>query len=101
MENGRERMRAERSDKKIRINSSFSKPIHEKLDRLAMACGMTKTSLAAYLVELCLHNENIINFVQDQHQKTSRFRIIPSKIDGDVKFIFAEKRDKKNSNHLG
>ena len=98
MKNQRERIRAERSDKKVRVNSSFSKPIHEKLDRLAMACGTTKTSLAAYLVELCLKNESIINFVQDQHEKTSRFRIIPSKIDGDVKFIFAEKRDKRQSN---
>jgi hypothetical protein len=98
MENGRERVRAERSDKKVRINSSFTKPIHEKLDRLAMACGVTKTRLAAYLVELCLQNENIINFVQDQHQRTSRLRIIPSKIDGDIKFIFAEKRDKRQSN---
>jgi hypothetical protein len=98
MKNGGERVRAERSDKKVRVNSSFSKSIHEKLDRLAMACGRTKTALAAYLVELCLQNENIINFVQDQHQNTSRFRIIPSKIDGDVKFIFAEKRDKRKSN---
>ena len=93
MEKGRERVRSERSDKKVRVNSSFSKTIHEKLDRLAMACGMTKTKLAAYLVELCLQNENIINFVQDQNQKNSRFRIIPSKIDGDLKFIFAEKRE--------
>jgi hypothetical protein len=98
MEKGRERVRAERSDKKVRVNSSFSKPIHEKLDRLAMACGVTKTKLAAYLVELCLQNETIINFVQDQHQKKSRFRIIPSKVDGDIKFIFAEKREKKTSN---
>jgi hypothetical protein len=92
MEKGRERTRAERSDKKIRINSSFSKPIHEKLDRLATACGITKTRLAAFLVELCLQNENIINYTQDQHHQTSRFRIIPSKIDGDLKFIFAEKK---------
>jgi hypothetical protein len=98
MEKRRESIRAERSDKKIRVNSSFSKPIHEKLDRLAMACGMTKTRLATYLVELCLQNESIINFVQDQHHETSRFRIIPSKIDGDLKFIFAERKEKRKSN---
>jgi hypothetical protein len=93
---GREKNRSERSDKKIRVNSSFSKTIHEKLDRLAMACGVTKTHLAAHLVELCLQNENIVNFVQDQHQRSSRFRIIPSKVDGDLKFIFAERREKRS-----
>jgi hypothetical protein len=94
MREGKERIRSERSDKKIRVNSSFNKTVHEKLDRLAMACGITKTSLAAYLVELCLHNENIINFVQDQYKDRSRFRIIPSKVDGELKFIFVEKKMK-------
>jgi hypothetical protein len=89
-------MRSERSDKKIRVNSSFNKMVHEKLDRLAMACGVTKTTLAAYLVELCLHNENIINFVQDQYRETSRFRIIPTKIEGELKFIFTENKKRSS-----
>ncbi|MGI0016638.1 MAG: hypothetical protein ACREBU_24710, partial [Nitrososphaera sp.] len=80
-----------RSDKKIRVNASFTNGVHEKLDRLAMACGTTKTELAAYLVELCLDNENIINFVQEKHKDKSRFRIIPSKVDGELKFVFLEK----------
>jgi hypothetical protein len=84
--------RTERSDKKVRVNSSLTKAVHEKLDRLAMACGITKTRLAADLVELCLHNENIVNFIQDQYKDSARFRIIPSKVDGDLKFIFAEKK---------
>lgn len=86
-----EREEGKRASKKIRVNSSFSNEVHEKLDRLAMACGTTKTELAAYLVELCLQNENIINFVQDKHKDKSRFRIIPSKVDGELKFVFVEK----------
>ncbi|RKD26394.1 hypothetical protein BEP19_17060 [Ammoniphilus oxalaticus] len=86
--------RPERSNKKIRVNSSLDKAVHEKLDRLAMACGTTKTALAAYLVDLCLENENIINYVQDQYQDTSRFRIIPTKIEGRIKFVFTEKKNK-------
>jgi hypothetical protein len=86
-----ERSRAERSDKKIRVNSSLSKTVHNKLDRLAMACGVTKTGLAAYLLEICLNNENIINYVQDQHKDSSRFRIIPTRVDGEIQFVFAEK----------
>ena len=94
MQEERGRYRTERSDKKIRVNSSLSKGLHEKLDRLALACGTTKTSLAAYLIELCLHNENIVNFVQEQHKESSRFRIIPSKVDGELKFVFVEKKAK-------
>jgi len=89
-------MRSERCDKKIRVNSSFNKMVHEKLDRLAMACGVTKTTLAAYLVELCLHNENIINFVQDHYRETSRFRVIPTKVEGELKFIFTENRKRSS-----
>jgi hypothetical protein len=94
MQEERGRYRTERSDKKIRVNSSLDKSVHEKLDRLALACGVSKTGLAAYLVELCLHNENIVNFVQDQHKESSRFRVIPSKADGELNFIFVEKKSK-------
>ena len=94
MQEERGRVRSERSDKKIRVNSYFNKSVHEKLDRLALACGVTKTGLAAYLVELCLHKENIVNFVQDQHKESSRFRVIPSKVDGEFNFIFVEKKSK-------
>jgi len=86
------RIRSERFNKKVRVNSSLDKTIHEKLDRLAMACGTTKTTLAAYLIELCLNNENIINFIQDQYKDTSRFRIIPTKVKGELNFIFTEKK---------
>jgi hypothetical protein len=90
MEEGRGRK--QRSDKKIRVNASFTQLVHEKLDRLAMACGTTKTELAAFLVELCLNNENIINQTQEAHNNTAKFRIIPSRLDGELKFIFTEKK---------
>jgi len=85
---GEIRIRAERSDKKIRVNSPLSKPVHEKLDKLAVACGVSKTGLGAYLIELCLNNEHMVNFVQQQFQDSSRFRIIPSKMGGELKFVF-------------
>jgi hypothetical protein len=91
MKQGREEGRAERSDKKIRVNSPLTKTVHEKLDRLATACGISKTGLGATLIEFCLSNEHIVNLVQDQYKQTSRFRIIPSKINGELKFIFVEK----------
>lgn len=91
---GGDRERGERSDKKVRVNPSISKSTHEKLDRLAVACGVTKTSLAACFIDLCLDNENIINFIQQQFIEQSRFRIIPTRMDGEYKFIFTEKKNK-------
>lgn len=91
MEKREGRERAERSDKKIRVNASLSKLTHEKLDRMATACGITKTSLAAWYIDFCLNNESMINFTQQQFKEKSRFRIIPSKINGELKFIFSEK----------
>jgi hypothetical protein len=91
MEEEKGKVRAERSDKKIRVNSSYTNTIHEKLQKLAIACGVTKTELQAHLVELCLANENIINYVQDEFKKTSHFRIIPTKLGGELKFVFVEK----------
>ncbi len=92
---GEERQRAERSDRKIRVNSPLAKVVHDKLDRLSIACGISKTGMGAYLIELCLGNENIVNFVQDQFKDKSRFRIIPSKVDGELKFVFVEKKKVK------
>jgi hypothetical protein len=94
MEERKERVRAERSDKKIRVNSSYTKPLHDKLEKLAIACGVTKTELQAYMVELCLDREAIINEIQDRHKSRSHFRIIPSRVNGELKFIFAEKLQK-------
>ena len=37
MKEVKERTRTERFNKKIRVNSSLDKVVHEKLDRLAMA----------------------------------------------------------------
>jgi hypothetical protein len=79
-------------EKKVRVNSSYTKGVHEKLDRLATACGTTKTELAAYLVEFCLNNESVVKYVQEEFKDTARFRLIPSKVDGEITYIIAEKK---------
>lgn len=92
MGEGKEKARTERFDKKIRVNSPLTKEVHEKLDKLAIACGMSKTGMGAMLIELCLNNEGIVNYIQDQCKDRARFRIIPSKVGGELKFIYAEKK---------
>lgn len=91
MNSGDERERRERSDKKIRVNPALTQSTHDKLERLAYACGKTKTELGGFLIDLCLNNENIVNFVQEQHKTNAKFRIIPTKLDGELKFTFVEK----------
>lgn len=95
MEKREGRQRAERSDKKIKVNLGYLRPVHEKLQKLAMGCGITKTELQAFFVELCLNNENIINYTQDHFKDTSHFCIIPSKVDGELRFVFVEKTSAK------
>lgn len=94
MKGGRGGARKERSDKKHRVNPALPQNVHEKLDRLATAIGITKTSLAGELIELCLNNSGVIDFIQSKYKDSSRFRIIPSNVNGEIKFIFAEKQTK-------
>ncbi|MEW9673502.1 hypothetical protein [Ammoniphilus sp. 3BR4] len=88
------RIHTEQGAKRLRVSSTYTEmpDIYEKLDRLATACGIRPTTLQTELVKLCLQNENIINYIQDRYRHCSRFRIIPSKLDGDLKYIFAEKK---------
>lgn len=77
---------------KVRVNSSLEPSIYDKLDTLACACGVSPTTLVNFFTEFCLGNESIINFTQGQYKARSRFRVIPSKVDGDLKYILAERK---------
>lgn len=92
MERGKRKGYIEQRSGKVRVNSSLEPALYEKLDKLACACGVSPTTLLNFFAELCLSNENIINHTQDQHKYTSRFRIIPSKMDGELQFIITEKK---------
>ncbi len=94
MEKRDKRSHTEQATKRLRVSSTYTEmpDIYEKLDRLATACGIRPTTLQTELVKLCLQNENIINYIQDRYKHCSRFRIIPSKLEGDLKYIFAEKK---------
>jgi hypothetical protein len=81
----------EQKEKKTRVSSSYDSEAFEKLDRLSCACGISVTTLQTRLVEMCLNSEAIINEIQDKHKKRSRFRIIPTRVNNELHFIFAEK----------
>lgn len=94
MNRGKKKGYIEQRSGKVRVNSSLRPEVYEKLDILAAACGLSPTTLVNYFTELCLSNENIIDYTQDQHRTRSQFRVIPTKTDDGLKYILAERRNR-------
>ena len=75
-----EKSRQTRSDKKIRVNCSLDQDTHEKLERMAIACGnMPKTRMAQEIIKFCLNNPNIINYLQEKKfpYTSNNFKVVP------------------------
>jgi hypothetical protein len=92
VEVGEVKKNGERSDGRYRLNSSYSEDEFDLIDKLAMGLGITPTRLQKEFMLLCLNNENIINFMQDKFKRRSRFRIIPSKVEGKMTYVLTEKK---------
>ena len=60
-----------------RIGLTPDQDTKQKLARLSISCGMQPTTMANHLVQLCLNNPNIIEFVQGQYNKDKRYRVTP------------------------
>lgn len=74
--NEQPKQRKKRSDAKVNVNPALPQGDHEKLKRLALACGMTKTSTAAEIISIFVNNPTLINYLQDKHN-AKEFRIVP------------------------
>jgi len=92
MEKGKKKGYIEQRSGKVRVNSSLPPELYDKLDTLACACGVSATTLLNQIAELALGNENVINYLQDKYKNRSRFRVIPSRVEGDLKYIITEKK---------
>lgn len=75
-----------RSDKKTRVNASLDEDTHRKLRKLSVSCNMTKTMLAAEIIELCVNHTEFIKFFQDKYNTEPDYRVIPVKVNGKVTF---------------
>lgn len=64
-----------------RIGLTPNQDTKQKLAKLAISCGMQPTTMANHLVQLCLNNPNIIEFLQRQHNKDIRYRVTPKIVD--------------------
>lgn len=75
-----------RSDKKIRVNASLDNDTHEKLKKLAISCDMSKTSMAAEFIKMCVNHTDIIDFYQKKYNKDDKYRVIPVKENGKITY---------------
>lgn len=74
-----------RSDKKTNVNPALDQDTHKKLKRLALACDVSKTSLAAEIIQIALNTPSFINYLQQLHE-ASDFRVIPMKENGRITY---------------
>jgi hypothetical protein len=79
--------RKTRSDKKVRVLAGLSQGDHEKLQKLAISCGMTKTKLAEHMIMLCLNSEDHVNWYQDKFNRDSKYRVQIQKTEDDLEYI--------------
>lgn len=77
-----------RKDKKTRVNSPLEDETHKLLCRLALACGKSKTSLAAEILEIALRTPDFVLHVQDRNHADS-FRVIPIVVAGRTTYMQA------------
>lgn len=75
-----------RSDKKINVNPNLPVEIHDKLYRLAISCGMTKTKLAMKIITMSVNHPDIVNHFQDRYNKEEHFRITPIIINNKMEY---------------
>lgn len=80
------KIRAERSDKKIRVAPSLDKETHAKLKRLSLACDMPKTQLAEEIIKISVNNPSLIEHIQKIFKASDEFRVIPVVENGKVHY---------------
>lgn len=84
------RNRKVRSDKKHPILSKLDTDTHDKLVKLAISCGMTKTKLAEYLIGICLNSPDTVKAIQDKYNKTKKYYVSPVVVNNKVEYMFLD-----------
>lgn len=65
-------------NKKInRVNVSLTNKTNLKLNRLATACGMRPTTLACFLIELCLDSSELVTRLQTEYGIHNAYKVVP------------------------
>jgi len=84
-------VRKTRSDKKHRVNPGLCADTHTKLEMLATSCGMTKTSLAEYIIKTCVNSQDFVQYVQNKFNKNPKYRVSPVIVDNKrIEYMFLD-----------
>jgi hypothetical protein len=80
--------------KKIhRVNVSMTNKLASKLNRLATACNMKPTTLAALLIERGLNNVSLVNELQKEYCTQSAYRVFLVTKNGEVNYVLSGRED--------
>lgn len=72
-------------NKKInRVNVSLSNENLNKLNKLSIACRLRPTTLAGFIIELALNNNDIIQILQNEHCLEKAYRIFTINDNGKI-----------------
>jgi hypothetical protein len=69
-----------------RIKVSVINENYLKLKKLSVSCDMSISELADHLLNICLNNVDLIQYLQNHFNKNSNYRVYPIK--EDKKIIF-------------
>jgi hypothetical protein len=84
-----EKERKTRSDKRIRVNASLDDETHEKLRKLAFACGQTKTMMAAIILRDALNTPEDVTMYQNIYNKNPENRIMLARVNNELKYLIS------------
>lgn len=74
--------------KKInRVNMSLTNKVDKKLRRLATACNLSHTTLAAMLVEICLNDPQIVHRLQKEFNIYAAYKVVPVHRNGEIDYV--------------
>lgn len=71
-----------------RIGINITNKTNSKLSKLAIACGLKPTTLAAMLVERSLDDPLLVSKLQQEFNKHAAYKVIPVKRNGETVYMF-------------
>jgi hypothetical protein len=76
-----------------RVNTSLTNKQAFKLNRLATACNIKPTTLAALLIEKGLNDDRLVSELQKEHCTEKAYRVILVNNNGELNYVLSGRED--------
>lgn len=76
-----------------RVNVSLTNKQSSKLNRLATACNMKPTTLAALLIQNSLDNVQLVNELQKEYCTEKAYKVVLINNDGELNYVLTGRED--------